>query len=475
MARRAAVLVSAILGAFTATACDDDTRRSSDAGGGPADVATDRSGDVPQEGGTGMDAADAADGVDAGDTADGATDGGGDLGPPLAETQSFTTAATVTLTPRVPGVGPSIPPVAQDVVVRIDPVMNRATLGTPGTALVVELRPGAGGTLETTASFRLPLLAAPACSAILTVERLAISARRDALSATGAGRAEVIFGDVVYAYDAAVSLAGSPDVTGPTLGPGRTGIDPLAELALVSSEPLPPQATARLALGADRVALPPATQAGLVTAFARAPALALRYGASYTLEVDAWRDLAGNAGQPLPAVSTLPAPDLAAEDGFETAGVTLGGAAVVQAPAYPVIAGTKSVLITPSGSAFGLPSRRFTVRLARAANDAVVRVKLRPLAVSGPTVGNYEVSLRIAVPGGAIVSSVLPTQEEVPTRIEAMPPRGVLFAGETRTVEIALPAMTGPEIVFDLLSQNPPGCGLFPPTAGYLIDDLRID
>ena len=47
--------------------------------------------------------------------------------------------------------------------------------------------------------------------------------------------------------------------------------------------------------------------------------------------------------------------------------------------------------------------------------------------------------------------------------------------GAARTVEIALPAMTGPEIVFDLSSQTLEGCGLFPRTAGYLLDDLRID
>jgi hypothetical protein len=146
---------------------------------------------------------------------------------------------------------------------------------------------------------------------------------------------------------------------------------------------------------------------------------------------------------------------------------------VVQAPDYPVLAGQKSVMVTPRYLS-GTTSPRFTVRLARAANDAVVRVTLRPLGVYSSTVSTYGVGLRIAVPGGSIVNVMLPASESVPTTF-AIASGPALAIGAPRTVEIPLPAMTGPEIVFDLSTHAPEGCGLFPPTAGYLLDDLRID
>ena len=146
---------------------------------------------------------------------------------------------------------------------------------------------------------------------------------------------------------------------------------------------------------------------------------------------------------------------------------------VVQSPDYPVLAGNKSVLVTPRHFS-GVSSPRFTVRLTRAANDVVVRVTLRPVGLYSPTVSTYGVNLRIAVPGGTIVSATLPMNEDVPTTLPGVS-RPALAIGAARTVEIALPPMTGPEIVFDLSSQPLEGCGLFPPTAGYLLDDLRID
>jgi hypothetical protein len=95
--------------------------------------------------------------------------------------------------------------------------------------------------------------------------------------------------------------------------------------------------------------------------------------------------------------------------------------------------------------------------------------------VASSPASTFGTILRIAVPGGSIVPATLPGEEDVPTVLEATPARQSLLIGAPRTVEIALPAMTGPEIVFDLSTENFEGCGQFPRPAGYLLDDLRVD
>ena len=410
--------------------------------------------------------------------ADGQPDGDGgsdgvEAGPPLTEKQSFTVAATVTFRKRGPGTSQMMPlPAMMEMMLRLDPVDRQLVIGAQGVARVVRVRPATGGAFETTAPFMLPVRGTGACSATVNVDKLTIDATSTWLSAQGAGAANVIYGDVVVAYEANLSLAGPRDSTGPSLGENVDGVDPLGALGLSVSEPVA-SAAARLVLGNERVELAPSRADDLIVGFVKPMALALRYGSSYQVEADAWSDLAQNAGRPLPKLATRAPPELSPEDGFESAGATLGGAVVVKSPDYPVLAGNKSVLVTPRYFT-GASSPRFTVRLARAANDVVVRVTLRPLGVYAATVGTYGVSLRIAVPGGNIVNATLPMNEDVPTTLPGVS-RPALFIGAARTVEIALPAMTGPEIVFDLSSQTPEGCGLFPPTAGYLLDDLRID
>ncbi len=433
---------------------------------------TDIHGDAP-DGGMGPDLqiGDAGGGdVDSSD-ADGGSDGV-EAGLPLMEKQSFTVAATVTFRHRGPGTPPMMPvPAMMEMMLRLDPVDRQLVIGAQGVARVVRLRPATGGAFENMAPFMLPVRGTGACSASVTVDKLTIDATSRWLSAQGTGVASVIYGDVVFSYDATMTMAGPRDSTGPSLGENVDGVDPLGALGLSVSEPVA-SAAARLVLGNERVELAPSRADDQVVGFVKPMALALRYGSAYQVEVDAWSDLAQNAGRPLPKLTTQALPELSPEDGFESAGAALGGAAVVQDPDYPVLAGDKSVLVTPHFS--GVFSPRFTVRLARSANDVVVRLTLRPVGLYPPTVSTYGVSLRIAVPGGTIVNATLPMNEDVPTTLPGVS-RPALAIGAARTVEIALPAMTGPEIVFDLSSQTREGCGLFPPTAGYLLDDLRID
>jgi hypothetical protein len=413
--------------------------------------------------------------------ADGGTDadGGGDAleaAPPLTSAHSFETVATLTLSAKGPGAGPPIGPVKDSLMVRLDPVARTVIVGQAGNAIEVGVRERGAGVFETTASFTLSLRVTTACAgANVQVTALTITvAGAGLLTAAGQGEANVIFGDVAYRYDVAVELSGGDDNRGPSLGPEQPAIDPLGGVSLTANEPLPGTAAARLILGTEKVDLKATRAAGLVVSFGGPEGpLALRYGSSYQLEVDAWRDLAQNPGLTLPKLTTLDPPALIPEDGFESAGASLGGATVVQSP-YPVIAGQKSVLVTPSVGWFGQPSRRFTARLARMGNDAVVRVTVRPIAGLSPTVGTYGTKLRIAVPGGAIVEAKLPPFESLPTQVASLPAQGTVYVGPARTIELPLPPMAGPEIVFDLSTESA-GCGLLAPTAGYLLDDLRID
>ena len=472
-------LLLVVLGlGLAGAACDSEPGTSVDAPardmGSDAEVRRDLGpGDLPVDGpGNGDVGGLDADGRDGGPDGDGGADVP-EVGPPLMSEQSFTVTAAVTFRPQGPS-GPELrQPATIEMMLRLDPAGRRLVIGAGGVARAVGLRPAAGSTFETTESFMIPAPVTGVCSSIVTVEKLTLDAASNWLSAQGTGVANVIYGDVVVRYDATLSLAGPRDSTGPSLGEKVEAVDPLAALALSVSEPVASGAAARLVFGNDRVELVPSHSADLIVGFAKPMALALRYASTYQVQADAWSDLAQNAGRPLPTLTTLPLPALSPEDGFESAGSTLGGATVVQAPDYPVLAGQKSVMVTPRYLS-GTTSPRFTVRLARAANDAVVRVTLRPLGVYSPTVSTYGVGLRIAVAGGSIVNVMLPASESVPTTF-AIASGPALAIGAARTVDIPLPAMTGPEIVFDLSTHGPEGCGLFPPTAGYLLDDLRID
>jgi hypothetical protein len=486
MTRRWPVLLG-LLGAISLAAlgCGNDAQPPKDAGGDvrPQDGAPDRAPDsvvdqagdrAPDQAGDGLDGRDGGpDGGDGGDTRD-----GGDAGV-LTAVQSFTVTALISLTPRagMPTGGPPVPPITQDLVLRLDPVARQLIVAPTGNAVKVDLRARSGGGFETAASFPLGFAVPSSCGGSGTVDALRLDVSPEQLTAQGQGQATVVYGDVAVSYDVTISMTGLRDVVGPTLGPDRTGVDPLADLYLSASEPLAATAAARLVLGSERQELMVDRAAGLPVRFQRRGGPALRYGTTYQVEVDGWRDLADNAGRALPSIATLPPPDLALEDGFESAGTSLGGAKVVESPTYPAISGKKSVLITPAYFT-GWPSLRFTARLARMANDKVVRVTLRPVLPYDSTAGTYGIVLRIAVPGGAIVESKLPAAETVTTRLEAMQPeRGALFLGAARTVEIPLPpaAESAQEIVFDLLTQSTGSCGLVAPTTGYLIDDLRID
>jgi hypothetical protein len=170
------------------------------------------------------------------------------------------------------------------------------------------------------------------------------------------------------------------------------------------------------------------------------------------------------------------------EDGFESGGTTVGGAAVIDASLLPPISGSRSVVVVPRDSPFSGPAiiktGVLTVRLAVAPGDTVVRVALQPFA----SVQDYAIPrgmwVRVAIPGGPIVPLPLPPSETLTTRA-ALPfagPSGEMWFGPVRTEQIPLPPGGASEVVFQAGPAPPiPGCGNFYGTAGYLIDDLRVE
>ena len=176
-----------------------------------------------------------------------------------------------------------------EMMLRLDPVGRRLIVGAPAVARVVRLRPATGTAFETTAPFMMPVRGTGACSATVTIDSLTVDARSNWLSGQGTGVASVVYGDVVFPFDASLTLAGPRDSTGPSLGENVAGVDPLGALALTISEPVA-SAAARLVLGGERVDLPPSRDADQIVGFTKPLALALRYGSAYQVEADAWSD-----------------------------------------------------------------------------------------------------------------------------------------------------------------------------------------
>lgn len=397
---------------------------------------------------------------------------------PLDSAASFIVSGKLTLTADNPTSFPNLP-TTQNFTLRIDPVRGVITVGGGASAAQVGVKTSDRATFEATAAVPIPIDITSGCGAMSRYTRFSVTVTGQTLAGSADGTGEVIDGDVAYQYKAALTMTGRIDDAPPTLGDDRTSVDPLGGFFLNASEPLPTNAAASLVAGAETVPLVPfipADGGGVVGGFDKGPA-ALRYATTYQVTATAgWTDLAGNLGAPLPKIVTAAAPPLAAEDGFESSATPIGGAVVVDATVLPPITGQHSVALV--GQFNNLPalagSRRLTVRLAVSTGDTKVRVSVRPFSQADNFASTYQASFRAAVPGGAIASAMLPQSETLDTKVTVG--GATLSFGAARTIEIPLPAGASGEIVFDANTGSPSfGCGLPPPTVGYLIDDLRVE
>ncbi len=300
------------------------------------------------------------------------------------------------------------------------------------------------------------------------------------LHGRGTGQESYITGDVGYSRGFTAIVDGVPDTTGPALSiPTDVPLDPLAPGRFAASEPLPAGTQARL-VGADGtvVALTPQipqnVSPAFVTAFVTAflvPSV-LPFGGSFHLELDQVVDFAGiqAATPPGPSLVTASPPPLLADGSFESAPAGPTNDGIISAGGdLPVISGTKSLYLADTTPWFGWT---VTFRLAVHPGDKTVRFAYRvasPYQVTG--VGFYG-SVVIGSVGSKVAAlSSLPLG--APTTAVTRMNGTTLTLGPVATAELALPDPSATEVVLRIATATS-GCGLRPPAAGLIVDDVRV-
>lgn len=304
------------------------------------------------------------------------------------------------------------------------------------------------------------------------------------LSGSGSGRLILNGGggcNMNYTGDATMSLTGTLDTVAPVLAIAAAGdlTDPFSSFGVFSSEPLPGQTAhpvLRSASG-DTVVFAPSftTSDSFITAFVK-PTVVLRFGEQYSIDLTGMTDFAGNAAV-APDVGglgfvTAAVPPLIPADGFESAsGATLGGGEVLSGPGDPIISGTRSLYIPPGDSpANGTTKTQLALRLSAAPGKTFLRFSYR--TVDAVDAGNAYFA--VGSVGGSMTTIVLPADGSGSTTATI---RGAQVSlGPVATWALELPTDATGEIVFERIAQ-PTICPGFPapPTAGIIIDDLRVE
>jgi len=359
---------------------------------------------------------------------------------------------------------------AQDFTLRLDPGHRAMIVGLPGRAMTVPVVSSDGVSFRAGSPVVLPV-PNTGCGSQATYSDFHFIAGTDSISGTATGIADLTQGDLAFQKKAQLDFHGLPDVTVPSILADSAEADPLAVVTFVASEPLSVATRAQLISPGEQIPLALLSSDGNVTVGFQRPPAALRYDTRYKLAIDNWTDLAGNPGPPLDEIITYPPPQLIPPDGFESANDSLPGATIADATVFPPISGERSALVGYPTVGYS-QSARFTVRLAVAAGDRVVRFSLREFIPNGFP-GGLNTQLRLAAPGGAIASVPL-TQLSGGT--DQVLPNGMhVTAGPVTAIEAPLPEGVGNEVVFDLQTGIiNPGCTLPLPVPGYQIDDLRV-
>src|SRR4029078_4137633 len=109
------------------------------------------------------------------------------------------------------------------------------------------------------------------------------------------------------------------------------------------------------------------------------PAVLLRYGEAYRVDITGMSDFAGNAATGNLEFTTRAPLPLVADDGFESLTDTmLGGAQVLSGAGAPIINGTRSLYVPPGDAiAPGGPTTQMALRLAVAPGSKMVRFAYR--------------------------------------------------------------------------------------------------
>ena len=362
----------------------------------------------------------------------------------------------------------------------VDGDRRTAIIGTSGEGAVHAVEPLAGGTLRIGGPLRFGLPASCAGSSVTYDDfRFAVDAR-GGLSGTGRGQVLVISGDVGSSAPATMVLTGVADAEPPRLSISGDVTDPFASFRVVSSEPLPPGATAVLrAANGETTELSTGGMAGSYVTLFQKPAQMLRYATQYSVVTGAIADFAGNAATGLGSLifTTLPLPPLAAEDGFEgVATTTFGGVPVLSGAGAPTISGAMSLYIAPV-TGFGTTQPPLALRLQLTAGDSVIRFSYRmviPGVASGPafTTG---IGFAVGSEGGTFLVPTLPPDPSTVTT-QTMIGGAQVSLGPIVTATFGVPTDATSEVVLTRTHSRFNSCGFPPPaSAGIIIDDLRVE
>jgi hypothetical protein len=320
----------------------------------------------------------------------------------------------------------------------------------------------------------------------VSYERIAIHPTADGCAGSATGNYLGNNSDMLFTIPFEAELAGVIDQSAPgfsILPSPATTIHPLDLYGVASGELLPAGTSARwLSTGGITVPMSalPASGAQGVSGFLLT-GFALAFASTYHLDLlPAAIDLAGNLAVQPPVVTTVAGPGFFAQDGFEgSVDALLGGQVkAVDATTLPIPAGAVAIRFAPTGFATSGEwscNDRFTARLAVA--PAAKVVKLSALAFRSSYTGPFMGWLRLAVPNGAVADFgsywTLSNGTPLPSPWSGTLPRSAQNTyGQLTQFELALPAGTGREVIFDLYR---PCTEPMLPSDGLVIDDLRVE
>lgn len=367
---------------------------------------------------------------------------------------------------------------------------RRLIVGGNGTGSVMPVTTTDGKTFHTSGPFDTSTPPLGTCSSAnrITYQTLELTVTGTRFTGHATGAVQISCGDCFFMQAFVATLSGGADETPPTLVAGAHEAEPFGDFALMTSEPLPLGATARV-VGSEGfgVALAPIFNGAelpeterLVLGFSKPPVV-LGVGGGYVVELGGLVDFAGlraAAGSTIRIGSFAP-PPLVAADGFESAtGTTVGGAAVVKkggaVTELAPLAGAQSVYLGRPDAPFATnlgAGPRLLVRLAVPAGATKVVYKAR--LVSHSSGGGFGGSLSVGSVGKSIASDngLGPvTTEGVTTFADG----SMLVLSDVQTRTVTLPRDVTDEVVFEIAAYEN-GCGLAPPSSGLLIDDLRVE
>lgn len=416
--------------------------------------------------------------------------------PPLTGRLVFDGVATLTAKPQDGGqFGTSLPP-SHHFALAIDFDQRRMIVGGGGTAYAVPVTVGPGHTFhaEKVAPalqlFTVQLDGGLSCmrDEDVSYDSITFTVNGTSLTGTAEGHSNYLQYDYIIQTPFTAVIAGGPDATPPSVlisAPfgfsALLPVNPLSPPAFRISEPAAETSKARLVTSDNHaIDLVPSVNADAdlsVVGF-QSPDVVLRYGVKYHIDASGIVDLAGVHGAASDLTFETPAtPPLVAEDGFEgVTTTTLSGASVIKTGSLPPITGTTSVYVS---SVYGSPINQsgapLTVRLPVQAGDTKVRFSYRIVAQNQGILGFSSVSATATV--GVVDGKTSHGTQFVDGGHRTMladVDAGTIYLGDVQTMEIPLPAGATNEVVFELSSSGF-SCGPTSPTAGVLVDDLRVE